>query len=235
MKTMKKTKGKPMYKKGGKTKSTGTATVDGDNYKVKVTTREKKRPYGGTKTVETIKGDKKEIGNPIGRKTTVSKTNPDGTVKSTKTKTTYRSVSDREKNLGKQFKKEDIMKSGGVTRKKEKAIAAKKSAVEAGKPKKIAQADKKINKYTEEEFMRMKKGGAAKSKVSKMKDGGEQETYASRKRKTVTKSPDKNYKTKVKEKMGPSGTSAKVVNRRTVKGVVSGASKMKKGGVSKKK
>jgi hypothetical protein len=91
-----------------------------------------------------------------------------------------------------------------------------------------------------------KKGGATKPKAaygmavkpSMMQSGGERESFASRKIKTVSVSPDKNYKTTVKEKMGPSGVSTKVANRRTVKGVASGAPKprmMKKGGTTKKK
>jgi hypothetical protein len=62
-------------------------------------------------------------------------------------------------------------------------------------------------------------------KPGMMQSGGERESFASRKIKTVSVSPDKNYKTTVKEKMGPSGVSTKVKNRRTVKGVASGAPK----------
>jgi len=82
--------------------------------------------------------------------------------------------------------------------------------------------------------MSMKAAG----KKPKMQDGGSPESFASRKTKTVSVSPDKNYKTTVKEKMGPAGVSTKVTNRRTVKGVLSGAPKagmMRKGGMIKSK
>lgn len=62
------------------------------------------------------------------------------------------------------------------------------------------------------------------------------ESFGSRKVKTVSVSPDRNYKTIVKEKMGPEGSSTTVTNRRTVKGALSGAPKaamMKKGGAMK--
>ena len=79
----------------------------------------------------------------------------------------------------------------------------------------------------------------AKKNLKKAETGGPgPETFASRKTKTVSLSPDKNYKTTVKQKMGPQGVSTKVTNRRTVKGVLSGAPKagvMKKGGSVKKK
>lgn len=62
------------------------------------------------------------------------------------------------------------------------------------------------------------------------------ESFGSKKVKTVSVSPDRNYKTIVKEKMGPEGSSTTVTNRRTVKGALSGAPKagmMKKGGSMK--
>lgn len=71
----------------------------------------------------------------------------------------------------------------------------------------------------------------------KMQMGGKQpESFGSRKIKTVSVSPDRNYKTIVREKMGPDGGSTSVTNRRTVKGLMGGApkpTKMKNGGMSR--
>ena len=70
----------------------------------------------------------------------------------------------------------------------------------------------------------------------KMQMGGQPESYASRKIKTVSVSPDKKYKTTVKEKIRPEGVSTTVTNRRTVKGLLTGAPKasmMKMGGAMK--
>ena len=88
----------------------------------------------------------------------------------------------------------------------------------------------------------MKKDGSMK----KYEYGGNKtdpaETFSSRKTKTVSVSPDKNYKTIVKQKISPSELSTKVSNRRTIKGVVTGAPKVvnsapmkKKGGAIKSK
>jgi len=69
-----------------------------------------------------------------------------------------------------------------------------------------------------------------------MQMGGKQpESFGSRKIKTVSVSPDRNYKTIVREKMGPDGGSTSVTNRRTVKGLMGGApkpTKMKNGGMN---
>lgn len=51
-------------------------------------------------------------------------------------------------------------------------------------------------------------------------------TFASKKIKTVSVSPDKKYKTIVKEKMGPKGSSTTVTDRRTIKGALTGAPKV---------
>ena len=70
-----------------------------------------------------------------------------------------------------------------------------------------------------------------------MQMGGKQpESFGSRRIKTVSVSPDRNYKTIVREKMGPDGGSTSVTNRRTVKGLMGGApkpTKMKNGGMSR--
>jgi hypothetical protein len=87
----------------------------------------------------------------------------------------------------------------------------------------------------------VKKSGKTMGEMAR--GAGEPVSYSSSKTKTVSVSPDKKYKTKVKQKMGPSvkgrpsSVSTKVKNRRTVKGVASGAPKagmMKKGGAKKK-
>lgn len=80
----------------------------------------------------------------------------------------------------------------------------------------------------------MKAGGSVSK--PKMQMGGQPESYASRKIKTVSVSPDKKYKTTVKEKIRPEGVSTTVTNRRTVKGLLTGAPKasmMKMGGAMK--
>jgi len=77
------------------------------------------------------------------------------------------------------------------------------------------------------------KGFLSSMSKPKMQMGGTPETFGSRKIKTVSVSPDKKYKTTVKEKMGPEGVSTTITNRRTVKGLLTGAPKasmMKDGG-----
>ena len=75
------------------------------------------------------------------------------------------------------------------------------------------------------------------NKMGYMQMGGKQpESFGSRRIKTVSVSPDRNYKTIVREKMGPDGGSTSVTNRRTVKGLMGGApkpTKMKNGGMSR--
>lgn len=113
-----------------------------------------------------------------------------------------------------------------------------------GKNPKTGKEEQMVMKAGKYAFSSMKKGGSAKAMPkamygkSMMQYGGPQESFASRKTKTVSVSPDKKYKTTVKQNMGPAGVSTKVTNRRTVKGVLSGAPKagmMKKGGNTKKK
>jgi hypothetical protein len=160
----------------------------------------------------------------------------------------------------KSVKKTSVKKyqAGGATPKGKIARLEKKEARQVDKGNKAVDEgrERKANRIlgraakTEDRKIRlsekMKAGGTAKPKAaygmavkpSMMQNGGERESFASRKIKTVSVSPDKNYKTTVKEKMGPSGVSTKVANRRTVKGVASGAPKprmMKKGGTTKKK
>ena len=77
------------------------------------------------------------------------------------------------------------------------------------------------------------------NKMGYMQMGGKQpESFGSRRIKTVSVSPDRNYKTIVREKMGPQGGSTSVTNRRTVKGLMGGApkpTKMNKGGMNIRK
>ena len=94
---------------------TGTATVDGEDYKVKGTTKTRRTIGGGERVKNVTKSD--ELISPIKKKVTVSRYDADGRLSKYKSrKPTYREVSSRDKELREQFKNEDAatMRAGGT-------------------------------------------------------------------------------------------------------------------------